>query len=249
MQAQMLKPVAATKNGLHRYKAQEHKGLIRSLELECRYCQMGRQQQQRQYHSSLGRLSMARSSFSIGLGPAQWLCTTKALKSIQTGCGGTEGTEALQATSVGSTEEPDPCSLENSLSTESAGESSWSTLSFTDIRHRHRVMIQTQEPFRKWQHLLLFPSEQPPPEYLQGGAYPGQEDSYGPQITCSDCSRVLRSASSHGRAQGFKQCLGQAQSRYNSATEKRGKSGVDIPGERGATVSCREKRRSSRLNQ
>ncbi|KAG5857512.1 hypothetical protein ANANG_G00020230 [Anguilla anguilla] len=38
----MLKPLAATKNGLHRY--QEHKGFIRSLELEC---QIGREQQQR----------------------------------------------------------------------------------------------------------------------------------------------------------------------------------------------------------
>ncbi|KAI1895551.1 hypothetical protein AGOR_G00107410 [Albula goreensis] len=45
----MLKPLATTKNGLYRYQAQEHKDLIRSLELECRYCQRGIEQQLRQY--------------------------------------------------------------------------------------------------------------------------------------------------------------------------------------------------------
>ncbi|KAG9336427.1 hypothetical protein JZ751_002774 [Albula glossodonta] len=110
----MLKPLATTKNGLYRYQAQEHKDLIRSLELECRYCQRGIEQQLRQYRKVLGRLSMTCRSSSLSLDQDKKISITlPALQSINTGCGGKEGTETLHSTSVGRNEESDSCFLEN----------------------------------------------------------------------------------------------------------------------------------------
>ncbi|KAJ8390883.1 hypothetical protein AAFF_G00100150 [Aldrovandia affinis] len=194
----MLKPLSAEENALHRYQAKEHEALIRGLELERRFCQRGIEQQQRRYRRALGRLSLACRSSPLSLDRAKGFCATlPALKAVQTGCGGTEGTSTPRSMSVTGTEELDTGSLESGPSGEvgqvagtaadatarrwSAGKPSWSTLSFADIRLRHRTMIRTQEPFRKWQHLLLSPSGQPSPEGLQGGSYVGQQHPYSPQ--------------------------------------------------------------------
>ncbi|KAK6307267.1 hypothetical protein J4Q44_G00224150 [Coregonus suidteri] len=171
----MQKPLTATKHGLHKYQVQQHKGLLRSLELEHRYCMRGIEQQQRQYHRALGRLGPGccpSSQRSRANTPCS--STLPALHGAQTGSRRMGSTRAQMATSVdgrSDTEEPQPdprLALDYSAGVETnmiwtravVRQPTWATLTFADIRHRHMAMIQTMEPFRKWKHMILSSTDQ-----------------------------------------------------------------------------------------
>lgn len=177
---QMQKTGSTAKDGLHRYQAQEHEAVIRSLELESRYCLEGIELLQRRYRRALGRLSVARQSASPPPVADRPNLTHNAISPPQKEINNSEKTKSVRnphTASTGKTETMrlDRCSPEGTVNGDfdenqmasmamllrwGDRKVSWATLSFADIRHRNVAMIKTQEPFRKWQRLLLAPSVQ-----------------------------------------------------------------------------------------
>lgn len=212
----MQKPLTATKHGLHRYQVQQHKGLLRSLELEHRYCMRGIEQQQRQYYRALGRLGSGCCPASQR-SRAKIPCSSNlpALHGTHTGSWRMGSTRAQMATSVdgrSDTEEPQPdprLSLDQSAGVETnmiwtravVRQPTWATLTFADIRHRHMAMIQMMEPFRNWKHMILSSTGQP--DTNQEPSW-NQQDPNSPQVMRSASIRTQR-VHPHASTQRFKQ--------------------------------------------
>ncbi|KAL7873196.1 hypothetical protein AOLI_G00122670 [Acnodon oligacanthus] len=168
----MQKQKASSYSGLQRYQIQHHKGLIRSLELEHRYNQKQLEQQQRQFLSSLSKLSLGLIHFSSQGMRSKTSCASilPVLKDTPSINGEMNSPRIKQQALLEKRDrvnrEPLDPLMESLYGEETTDKPqkltaddkpTWDTLTFADIKQRHSARIQALQPYMFRQHQLLSP--------------------------------------------------------------------------------------------
>ena len=154
-----------TMRGLHRYQIQQHKHLLHGLELERRYCMKEIEQQQKRYSRALERLRCSVSSLGSRTNNP-WRSTQPRLSEAQAASCSilvdrvTMDNKAFEKAELYSDTGSPSSDFHNSSNAVMnkvwwRQPPTWATLTFADLRQKHMAIVQTTEPFRRWQHLLL----------------------------------------------------------------------------------------------
>lgn len=160
---------ALSNDGLHRYQVQQHRGLIRSLELEYRYNLRQLEQQQRQFLRSRSKLTLGlfHCSSQGMTSKATYTPILPALKGTPSTSGEISSPRINQGASLektyGAKEEPQDPLIEGLCEAQTADKpwileaedrTTWESLTFADIKQRNAARMQALQPFMRFQNQL-----------------------------------------------------------------------------------------------